>query len=110
MRPIPPTLKDTPRYAYIPDATRAVYRLIEERYAELFGVFGLARARLLLVESKRGLIIRVENTSLDELRVVIASLDGPYGIAHVSGTLEKLRTNYLKRPSSRDANEREDER
>jgi RNase P/RNase MRP subunit POP5 len=103
MRPIPPTLKDTPRYAYVPGADRALYRRIEKRYGELFGMVGIAQARLVLVEARDGLIIRVENTELANLRVTIASIDAAIGIAHVSGTLEKLRTNYLKRPSSRDA-------
>ena len=102
MRPIPPTLKDTPRYAYVPDADRALFRRIEKRYGELFGTVGLAQARLMLVEAREGLIIRVENTAVANLRVAIVSLDVPIGICHVSGTLEKLRTNYLKRPSSRD--------
>ena len=109
MRPIPPTLKDTPRYAFVPDTSRSDYARIEERFAHLFGVFGLAKARLRLVEVKRGLVIRVENTSLDELRATLTTLP-PMRIERVSGTLEKLRTNYLKQPSSRDANEREDGR
>ena len=110
MRPIPPTLKDTPRYAYVPDATVRDFERIEERYATLFGSVSRATARLVLVESRDGLIIRVEKSELARLRVVIASLDGPLGIARVSGTLKQLRTNYLNRPSSRGTNEREDER
>jgi RNase P/RNase MRP subunit POP5 len=108
MRPIPPTLKDTPRYAFIPGATRHDYEHLCVRYAELFGTIGLASARLVLVESRDGLVIRVENSELDRLRVATASLGG-LGIARVSGTLEKLRTNYLNRSSSRRPNEREGE-
>ena len=92
MRPIPPTLKDTPRYAFVPDADRSVYTRITERYAELFGSVGAGTARLVLVEERSGLVIRVEKSELARLRVVIASLEGAYGIARVSGTLEKLRS------------------
>ena len=110
MRPIPPTLKETPRYAFVRSGDRALFARIESRYAELFGTIGLAQARLARVEEPNGLIIRVNVDDLPRLRVVIASLEGAIGIEAVSGTLARLRTNYLKRPPSRDANEREGER
>lgn len=93
---MPPTLKDTPRYAFVPDATRKTYQQVSSMYENLFGMVGLAQARLVLVsEESGGIIIRVAHDRLDELRCAVVAIDVPTGIARVSGTLARLRENLV---------------
>lgn len=92
MRAIPPTLKDRPRYCFVPDADHASFERIEASFEHLFGTVGLAAARLVLVgEEIGGIVLRVDNGSLWQLRVAIVALPEPLGIARVSGTLARLR-------------------
>lgn len=93
MRAIPPTLKDRPRYCFVPAADHATFERIESSFERLFGTTGLAAARLLLVgEESGGIVVRVENDALWQLRVSIVALSEPLGIVRVSGTLLRLRT------------------
>ncbi|MFT4308962.1 MAG: Rpp14/Pop5 family protein [Candidatus Woesearchaeota archaeon] len=108
-----PTLKQKRRYCLVAfDREDLPYdtmrNIILENYNELYGLIGLAKARLLFLKTSTNnkIICRVNLESIDNLRATILHISYhkrirvSSRIMGVSGTLKGLRTKFFKEPSA----------